>query len=69
MDRRKISMPASQRDIARSQLRKLRMREIEIQNALHEDKPVVDGKIDFSSYDALLADLREVRAQMTSITL
>lgn len=69
MDRRKTSMTPSQRDIARSQLRKLRMREIEIQNALHEDKPVVDGKIDFSSYEALLADLREVHAQMTSITL
>lgn len=66
-DRRKNTQVLSVRDEARQQMRELRSQEADIQKKLHEAKQVVDGQIDYSEYDNLMEDLREVRAEMASL--
>ena len=67
IERRKKIQVLSPKDEARQQMRDLRIHEKDIESQLRKDKPVVDGQIDYSEYDQLMADLREVRAEMASL--
>lgn len=67
IERRKNHIEPTPADAARMKYLALRSREQAIQDQIKEGKPVVEGKIDFSRYDALMAELREVRAGMASL--
>lgn len=67
IERRKNTQVLSAQDEARQQMRELRNQERDIEIQLRRDKPVVDGQIDYSEYDQLMAELREVRAEMASL--
>lgn len=45
----------------------LRYEEIDIQERLKEEPKVIDGKLDFTEYQKLMQELREVRAKMASL--
>ncbi len=67
IERRKNTQVLSAQDEARQQMRELRSQERDIEIQLRRDKPVVDGEIDYSEYDKLMAELRDVRAEMVSL--
>lgn len=67
IERRRNTQVLSAQDEARQQMRELRIQERDIESQLRKDKPVVDGEIDYSEYDQLMAELREVRAEMVSL--
>lgn len=68
IERRRNTQVLSAQDEARQQMRELRSQERDIESQLRKDKPVVDGQIDYSEYDQLMEDLREVRAEMASLS-
>ena len=45
----------------------LHEKELDIQDALKEEPHMENGTLDFTDYDDLLAQLREVRAEMASL--
>lgn len=63
-ERRKQTQSITPQDAIRQQLRDLRSQERTIEQQLQGNKPVVNGQIDYSHYDQLMDQLREVRASM-----
>lgn len=67
VDRRKSNVPATAWELRQKQYQDLRAEEAEVQRELLKDMRVVDGKLDFSHYDALMYQLREVRIKIWNV--
>lgn len=61
--RRTVTAPQKE-DLNRKRLLELRSEEKQLEAVVQSNKPLVDGAIDYSQYDAAMNSLRVVRAEM-----